>query len=97
MKKQEFINEVLKIATALGDYVRPTNKGEHCTAFLGFTCMPGTYRHAEFVWRKYGTLQNLIIFRTADEINSILSDYNITSFKARPTKSGQMCRLVAIR
>lgn len=71
--------------------VRPAKKGEHVGNFVGFCIWPGTERHWESVWQKYGNIMNFTILYTADEVSSILS--KIDFVKVTPTKSKRFCRL----
>ena len=89
MKKQEFLTAVEKIAKT--DLISVAKKGSH--AFIGFNCIGETTRQNEKIWRKYGTLNNIVIFKTADEVNEVLASIGVTEFKAFPTKSKTMCRL----
>lgn len=91
MNKQEFLAAVEKIAKT--EIVRVSKKGEHDALTLGTTCIGATERKNEKIWRKYGTLNNIVIFKTADEVNAILESIGVTCFKAYPTKSKTMCRL----
>ena len=67
-------------------------KGSH-NPMLGFATIGSTNRQNTILWRKYGTLVNIVILYTADEINALLKDHGITEFVAIETKSGQFCRL----
>jgi hypothetical protein len=89
MKKQEFITAIEKLSKT--DLIRVAKKGEH--ANIGGTCIGSTFRQNEKIWRTYGTLNNIVIFKTADEVNAVLEANNITEFKAFPTKSKTMSRL----
>lgn len=93
MEKKEFTQATLRVAEVFGDIVAPTKKGEHCYGLLGWARFPGTARHAEFVWRKYGLLDNLVLLCTAEEANARLQKTGIDSFRAYKTKSGRFCRL----
>ena len=91
MNKQEFLNTVEKLATI--QLIRVAKKGAHEAQFLGTSCIGSTTRQNEKIWRKFGTLNNIIIFQTADEVNAILEANNITRMKAFNTKSSTMSRL----
>ena len=92
MKKAEFIEVVLTISDALKDLVNVSKKGEHCLWCLGDSCLPGTYRHAEILWRKYGTLSNLIILYDAKIVQERLDAAGVVHFYAVPPKSKRCCR-----
>jgi hypothetical protein len=90
-KKQKFIQAVEKLANT--GLVSVLKKGEHGTYLLGNSCIGSTYSQNEKIWKKYQTLSNIVIFKTANEVNDILSSKGIKEFKATPTKSKTMCRL----
>lgn len=68
------------------------DKGKHGN--LGGVYLGRTDSQNTKLWRNYGTLENIVIFEKAEKANEILADHGITEFKAKPTKSGAMCRLV---
>lgn len=70
-------------------------KGQH--GFLGRTCIGRTDNQNTKLWRKYATLENIVICKKADEVNKILMDNGITEFVAKKTKSGSMSRLVEVK
>ena len=69
-------------------------KGQRAQHLLGRSLIGRTDALNTKLWRKHGTLENIIIHKTADEANEILKKINIVEFEAKPTKSGTMCRLV---
>lgn len=71
-------------------------KGQQLQFALGSTRIGRTDAQNTKLWRKYGTLSNIVIFKTADEANEILKQHGITEFKAKATKSGTMCRLETV-
>ena len=91
MKMKDFIKVAEKI-TQSNIYCN-LKKGEHGKGFLGFTIFGSTERHYRLIWRNYGTLYNILITEPAEQINKKLSDYGITQFIAKPTKSKRFCRL----
>jgi len=91
MNKKDFISNIEKLATS--DLIRVASKGEHVKHSLGINCIGSTYTQNEHIWRKYGTLENIIIFKTSDEANKILKNLGISELIAKPTKSKPMCRL----
>lgn len=89
MKTKDFIIIAQKlIKTNLFNVLK---KGKHGN--LGSTHIGETDAQNTKLWREYRTLVNIVIFKTAEETNKILLDYNITEFIAKPTKSKTMCRL----
>ncbi len=95
MKTSEFLQVAPKL-TALNLFTN-LKKGEHGRGLLGYSYFGTTKRHYELIWRTYGTLENLIIYKPASEVNKMLANAGITEFKARRTKSGELCRLVEVR
>lgn len=93
MKKQEFIEKGINLTKVLEEngIVRPAKKGEHVGNFVGFCVWPGTERHWERIWQKYGNIMNFTVLNTAEEVRSILSGVDFV--KVTPTKSGRFCRL----
>ena len=91
MTTAQFLEVAPKI-TELGIYTN-LGKGQHGISFLGTMLFGTTENHYKIIWRKYGTLSNLIIFDTAERVNEKLLNTGITEFTAKPTKSGNMCRL----
>jgi hypothetical protein len=91
MKKQEFLSTLDRLATT--DLIRVAKKGEHLGFRLGYTCIGSTTRQNEKIWRHYGSLNNIIIYRTANEVNRILDGLGVTSMRAFKTKSGDSSRL----
>jgi hypothetical protein len=89
MKKQEFITAIEKLSKT--DLIPVAKKGQH--ANLGGCYIGSTLRQNEKIWKTYGTLNNIVIFQTAEEVNAVLEVNNITEFKAFPTKSKTMSRL----
>lgn len=67
-------------------------KGKHGN--LGGSCIGRTDLQNAKLWRSWGTLENIVIFKTAKEVNKILLNHNITEFVAKETKSGKMSRLI---
>ena len=95
MKTSEFILVAEKLAKT--DLIRGSKKGEHDKEALGRTCIGGTESKNSKLWRKCGTLENIIVFETAIEANRILKEFGITEFTAKPTKSRTMCRLIEVK
>lgn len=95
MKTSEFLKVAEKLAET--GLIRVSQKGEHDTHQLGSSCIGGTDRKNISLWRKYGTLENIIIFKTADVVNPILIENGITEFVAKNTKSKTMCRLIEVK
>lgn len=94
MTRTEFISNCLKLSevSVNGTTLFVSQKGKHY-GDVGFSVLPGTERHAIQVWRKYGTCANYVVcLITADELNAEFKRLGIT-FRAKPTKSGQMCRI----
>ena len=95
MTTKQFANMAHKItATNLFTNLK---KGEHGTKELGRLYFGTTTLHYATIWRKYGTLENLIVMKTAKETNAILKEYGITEFIAKPTKNKLSCRLHEIK
>ncbi len=94
MKPNEFI-PIAKKLTESNIYYN-LKKGEHGKFMLGWQIFGSTETHYKIIWRKYGTLYNLVILKTAEETNEILKQFNITEFEARPTKSKRFCRLHSV-
>ena len=92
MKTSEFVKVAPKI-TATGLFYN-LRKGEPGKNMLGFTYFGSTKEHYEIIWRKYGTLSNMVIIEPADKVNEILKNNDISEFIAKPTKSGRFCRLI---
>jgi len=91
MKTNEFIPIAKKLTESNIYYnLKP---GEHGKYFLGNTFFGSTENHYKIIWRKYGTLYNIVVFKTAEETTEILRRFNITEFIAKPTKSKRFCRL----
>jgi len=95
METREFLKVAQKIAKT--GLIRVSKKGEHEPHQLGSSCIGGTDRKNISLWRKYGTLENIIIFKTAAVVNHILIENAITEFVAKNTKSKTMCRLIEIK
>ena len=91
MKTKEFMQVAKKITESNIFY--NLKKGEHGKGFLGFTVFGSTDNHYRIIWQNYGTLYNIVITETAEQINKKLTDYGITQFVAKPTKSKRFCRL----
>ena len=91
MTTTQFLTVAPKI-TELGIYTN-LEKGKHGRFLLGMKIFGTTENHYKTIWRKYGTLSNLVIFDTAERVNEKLLNAGITEFTAKPTKSGTMCRL----
>ena len=91
MTTTQFLQIAPKL-TELGIYTN-LKKGQHGRFLLGMRTFGSTTDHYKIIWRKYGTLSNLVIFDTAESINEKLQNAGITEFTAKPTKSGTMCRL----
>ena len=92
MKTSEFVKVAPKI-TATGLFYN-LRKGERGKNMLGFTYFGSTKEHYEIIWRKYGTISNMVITEPADKVNEILKNNDISEFIAKPTKSGRFCRLI---
>ena len=91
MTTKQFLQIAPKI-TELGIYTN-LGKGQYGTYLLGIMLFGTTENHYKIIWRKYGTLSNLIILDTAERVNEKLLNAGITEFIAKRTKSGYMCRL----
>ena len=91
MKTLEFLTVASKLANT--GLIRVAKKGEQCSSTLGNGCIGSTEAQNTKLWRKYRTLQNIVIFKTAEEANNILLANGITEFVAKNTKSKTMCRL----
>lgn len=92
MKTSEFLPVAQKlIKTGLFSIVE---KGERKQYRLGGISLGRTDDQNTKLWRKWGTLENIVIFKTANEVNTILKEFSITEFIAKPTKSGTMSRLI---
>lgn len=91
MTTKQFLQVAPKI-TELGIYTN-LEKGKHGIYFLGTSLFGTTENHYKIIWRRYGTLSNMVICDTAEKINEKLQNAGITEFVAKPTKSGTMCRL----
>ena len=72
-------------------------KGQHDQYLLGGVRIGRTDELNTKLWRKYGTLSNIIINKTEEETNKILKEFGITEFAAKTTKSGSMCRLNEVK
>lgn len=94
MTTKEFLKVAPKI-TKTGLFYN-LKKGEKGQWRLGFTIFGSTDSHYQTIWRKYGTLENMVILETAEYANEILKRECISEFIAKPTKSGRMCRLVEV-
>lgn len=94
MKTTEFLQVAPKLA-ALNLFTN-LKKGEHGRGHLGYSLFGTTKSHFEQIWRTYGTLENIVILKTADEVNEILANAGISEFMAIKTKSGEMCRLIEV-
>lgn len=92
MTTTEFTQVAEKLAQT--GLITVLKKGEHGRGLLGSNCIGSTESQNKLLWRKYGTLSNILIFKPADEVNKILKVNGISEFTAKPTKSGQMCRLI---
>lgn len=91
MKRLVFLNNCEKLK---GLEIFPFVKGKYAKTFgLGYSHFGSTKRQFERIWRDYGTLENLLIFKTADEVNLILTENDIKGFKAVPTKNKLNCRI----
>ena len=95
MTAKEFLPVAQKlISTGLFTIIEKGEKRQHA---LGSSSLGRTDAQNTKLWRKYGTLSNIIIHnKTADEANEILKQHGITEFKAKATKSGTMCRLETV-
>jgi hypothetical protein len=95
MKTSDF----LKVAENLAKtgLIRVSKKGEHEPHQLGSSCIGGTDRKNTKLWKNYGTLENIIIFKTAEEANEILKAHGVTEFVAKNTRSKTMCRLFKVK
>lgn len=67
-------------------------KGEHGN--LGGVSIGRTDHQNTKLWRMWGTLENIVIFKDSELVNQILLENGITEFVAKPTKSGTMSRLI---
>ena len=94
MTTKEFLQVAPKLANIKG--ISVAKKGEH-NPMLGTAKIGSTNRQNEILWRKYGTLVNIIINATAKEINKELKENGITKFVAIETKSGYYCRLKTVK
>ena len=72
-------------------------KGQRDQYLLGGVRIGRTDELNTKLWRKYGTLSNIIINKTEEETNKILKEFGITEFAAKSTKSGLMCRLNEVK
>jgi len=70
-------------------YLSISLKGEHNKFLLGRAIFPGNERDYTIIRRKFGTMENAIIFNTALEMNALFFGSGLI-FK--PTKSKTMCR-----
>ena len=94
MTRTEFLSNCSKLSqvSVNGKQLSLSEKGKHHND-MGCSVLPGTERHAIQVWRKYGTLQNCVVFQiSAEDLNAEFKRLGIT-FVAKPTKSGTMCRI----
>ncbi len=87
--------QFLEIAPKITELDIYTNlgKGQHGIYFLGTRPFGTTENHYKIIWRKYGTLSNMIILDTAERVNEKLLNAGIKEFTAKRTKGGNMCRL----
>lgn len=92
MTTKEFIKVAEKI-NKLNIYYS-LKKGEHGIFLLGLRYFGSTPRHYAHIWRTFGTIENIVITKTAEEVNDILIKNGISEFYARPTKSNRFCRLI---
>ncbi|MDV4026237.1 hypothetical protein CMT52_18045 [Elizabethkingia anophelis] len=95
MTTKEFLQVAPKI-TKTGLFYN-LKKGEQGQWRLGFNIFGSTDSHYQIIWRKYGTLENMVITEPAEDVNVILKKEGITEFIAKPTKSGRFCRLVEVK
>ena len=95
MTTKQFL-EVARKITELGIYTNLEN-GQHGIYFLGIRLFGTPENQYKTIWRKYGTLSNLIIFDTSERVNEKLLNAGITEFTAKPTKRGTMCRLHTLK
>ena len=95
MTTKQFLQVAPKL-TQLGIYTN-LKKGEHGNFLLGTGLFGTTENHYKIIWRKYGTLSNMVVFDTAEKVNEKLLNAGITEFIAKPTKSGTMCRLHTLK
>lgn len=92
MKTSQFATVASKlINTNLIPVLQPR---KHDQYLLGSSYIGATENQNKKLWQKYGTLENIIIFKDAETVNAILEVNCITEFKAKPTKSGTMSRLI---
>ena len=94
MTTKEFLQIAPKITKA--GIFSNAKKGEHVGFLLGLKVFGSTETHYKKIWREYGTLENLIAFDSADNVNAKLKDFGVTEFIARNTKSGTMSRLYEV-
>ncbi len=95
MTTTQFLTIAPKI-TELGIYFN-LEKGQHGTYLLGTRLFGTTENHYKILWRKYGTLSNMVIYDTAERVNEKLQNAGITEFTAKSTKGGNMCRLHTLK
>lgn len=95
MTTTQFLAVAPKI-TELGIYTN-LKKGQHGRFLLGMKMFGTTENHYKIIWRKYGTLANMVIFDTAERVNEKLQNAGIKEFIAKPTKSGHLCRLYTLK
>lgn len=95
MTTKEFLQVAPKI-TKTGLFYN-LKKGEQGQWRLGFNIFGSTDSHYQIIWRKYGTLENMVITEPAEDVNVILKKEGIAEFIAKPTKSGRFCRLVEVK
>jgi len=91
MKTVEFLQVAPKLATT--GLIRVAKSGEKNPG-LGYAAIGSTDRQNTKLWRLYGTLENILIFRKAEEVNETLKANGINEFVAKKTKSGNSCRLI---
>lgn len=95
MKTAEFILVAQKLIKT--DLFSIQEKGERNQYLLGTSRIGRTDELNTKLWRKYGTLSNIVIHKRADEVNEILNKFGISEFYAKSTKSGSMCRLELVK
>ncbi len=95
MTTTQFLAIAPKI-TELGIFTN-LKKGQHGQFLLGANMFGTTENHYKIIWRKYGTLSNMVVFDTAESVNEKLQNAGIKEFIAKPTKSGTMCRLHTLK
>jgi len=95
MTTKEFLQVAPKI-TKTGLFYN-LKKGQRGQWRLGFNSFGSTDRHYQTIWRKYGTLENMVIKEPAEKVNKILKKEGISEFIAKPTRKGRFSTLVEVK